>query len=275
MGFDAAAAVVNTGGRQVVDRYLPGHTGFDHLIVHLELDGEEYWLDPTMTFQRGRLQDLYTPDYGYAFVMREGEAALREVKPRGYEVDVTVIEESFTVPTMLGGAELHVKTVATGRDADVLRRTFATETWEEVEESYRDFYAKNYSEIEVATPLSMKDDEELNRIEIAEHYQIKNFWEEVEDTEHEAEHEGWFSASFLNSYLRYPDKEERKQPYALPHHEHIRHIIRANLPGEWELEDESRTVELPSLRGGFPGGGIPEIEPTGCSAPQKHSGGDQ
>ena len=242
LGFDAAAAVVNTHRRRGVERYLPGPGNFNHLIVHLQFDGETYWLDPTATFQRGPLETVHTPAYGFAFVMRPQEAELRHVATRGYDVDWTVVEETYEVPAMTGGADLRVKTVVTGADANRLRRELADNSREKMEETYRDFYAKDFPGLEVAAPLTYVDDEESNRIEVTEHYRIETFWEEDEDSSQDEAYTGSIYARVLDASLDYPDKEKRTDPLAVRHPTQIRQTIRVELPEEWDLEAEKVSI---------------------------------
>ncbi|MEM8953382.1 MAG: DUF3857 domain-containing protein [Verrucomicrobiota bacterium] len=245
LGFDAAAALVNTSINEGIENYLPGHQAFNHLIVHLRWKDQDYWLDPTYTFQRGPLNALHTYDYGFSLVMREEIPTLETVLPRGFEENLTQIEETFTIPKLQGGAELRVTTIATGRDANALRRDFATDSLEEFEESYRDFYAAQYPGLEIASPLTFHDNEKENRIEISEHYRIPEIWVPVEDTNYSKEWQADFPPRYLDGSLFYPEKEDRKFPMEVRHPVHIKQRINLHLPEPWNVTSDEKTISSP------------------------------
>lgn len=246
LGFDAAAAVVNTGRHRGVRAYLPGHSGFTHLIVHLKWRGEDYWLDPTYTYQRGPLDELHVPDYGYAYVFRPGEKDLRKVEPRGREVDRIVVEERFTVDDTKGGADLVVETTATGAEANSLRAYFAGDPARTISESYRDYYASLYPGIETAAPLRMNDDETANLVVVREQYRIPQLWQPLEDDPACVVFE--LQARYLGAEAPQPTKQSRTQPFANPFPNNVRQILDVELPETWDTEPDRVEIERPAFR---------------------------
>ena len=249
LDFDAAPALVNTIGREGIFNQFPGYRNFDHLIVHLELDGLEYWLDPTRTFQRGSLAKSYAPAYGYAFVIRPGEAALSPVTPAGFDTIHTSITESYDIPDMSGDATLRVHTVATGLDADRLRRTFATQSLSDVEENYRAYYANDFEGITVAAPMTVTDDEEQNRIVLTESYAITNLWDKKENEGGLDQLSAWFYARYIASVVNVPSGSERRYPYSISHPTRYVQTIEITPPasGGWTFVDQAHNRPLPSL----------------------------
>ena len=134
LGYEAVPALVDTDERKAIKEYLPSHFNFDHAIVHLKLKGNTYWLDGTRTFQCGHLENLFTPDYAYAFVITKDSKDLSQVKPRGHNASKTVILEHFTVPDLSGDMVLKVITTATGSDATSLRKYFSSTSIKEITE---------------------------------------------------------------------------------------------------------------------------------------------
>ena len=246
LGYDAAPALVNTYELGAIARNLPGHGSFDHLIVHLRHEGKDHWFDPTNAFQEGGLNDMYAHDYGFAFVVREGAKDLVPVKPQGLEFKRTVLTERFDISDMKGKSDLKVTTVATGRDADGLRRVFATSSYEQLEKIYRDFYAADYPQIEVATPLVMEDDAVANRITLHEHYRITGIWVESGE-EGLKKSKADLHARYLNDYIVVPKEFERKQPYQIGYPVNARHVLEVVMPEEWHIASEEVVESLPSL----------------------------
>jgi len=70
--IDAYPALVDTENTKQLAEFPPGINLFDHVLVWLEFNGQQYWLDPTLSNQNGTLDNLYQPDYGYALVLKQG-----------------------------------------------------------------------------------------------------------------------------------------------------------------------------------------------------------
>jgi transglutaminase-like putative cysteine protease len=245
LGFDAAPALVNTDLLAAVAEMLPGHGCFDHLIVHLELEGKDYWLDPTRTFQRGSLDKLYSPPYGFAFVVREGVKALRAVKPSGFVEAGIDIRESFDITDDLGNGTLTVTTVSTGVNADNLRRSLADDGRAELENSYREHYAKDYPGIEIAAPMVVRDDEQANQITTVENYRLKGFFTEPETSDGQTG--GSVYARDIGSYMTIPEAKDRKHPYSISHPVHRSQTIELKITKDWSMEAENFSASLAAV----------------------------
>lgn len=251
LGLDAAPALVNTYERESIISLLPGHRNFDHLIVHLKHNDADYWLDPTRTFQRGTLENSYGPAYGYAFVIRPGAHALHPVSPKGFDVTQTSITESFDIPDMSGNATMHVRTVATGLDADRLRDAFSADSVSDLEERYREYYDSDYPGITVAAPLTYSDDEKQNRIVITESYKLTGLWEKEKNKEGSDKLFAWFYARFIAAVSTVPKEAERKLPYSISHPKRYEHTLKIKPPEGWDIPEGKHGRKLPSIQYDF------------------------
>ncbi|MFK7849594.1 MAG: DUF3857 domain-containing protein [Akkermansiaceae bacterium] len=247
LGFDAAPALVHTYDKAEIGKYLPGHRCFNHLIVHLKHNSEDYWLDPTRTFQRGKLKSLYSPDSGYAFVVRESSQKLKPVEPRGIEEISTTITERFDISEMKGSAQLVVETISTGQAADSLRRTFAQNSLEKMEEDYRVFYTRDYPKIEVSAPLEIEDDELANRIVVREHYRIEEIWETYSNDDGSTSQQADFYARYFSDYISTPEVKERKYPYFLSYPVNVTQKIEVQFPEIWTITPQRTSKKLDAL----------------------------
>ncbi|MDP4625889.1 MAG: DUF3857 domain-containing protein [Akkermansiaceae bacterium] len=247
LGLDAAPALVNTDERESIISQLPGYRNFDHLIVHLKLNGTDYWLDPTRTFQRGTLANSYAPAYGFAFVIRPDSTALHPVIPAGFDVIHTSITESFKIPDMSGKATMRVRTVATGLDADRLRYTFSADSLSDLEEDYRAYYESDYPGITVDAPMTFSDDEKQNRIVITESYALTDLWDREENDGEADQLYAWFYARYIASVVATPSETERKLPYAISHPTRYVHTLEIAPPEGWDIPEGEHSRKLPSL----------------------------
>ena len=245
IGLDAAPALVDTASRGAISDGLPGHSNFNHLIVHLRLGERDYWLDPTRAFQRGTLENQYLPDYGLAFVIREGADKLTPVQPSGFAEISTTLHEIFDITDEDGNGTLTVRTVATGVNADGMRRTFATDSRSDLEEDYRSFYEQDYPGIEVAAPLTVADDAEANRLTITEHYRLKDFF--TMPTAPGGEATASVYARSIADYFSTPDSKARKNPWRISHPVNYTQTIDITIPKTWDISGDPLSADLPSL----------------------------
>src|SRR5690606_16334671 len=58
LGFDAHVALVRSDGGALLPHLMPSIKAFDHAIVTVHHDGRDWWFDPTMLYQRGRIEDM-------------------------------------------------------------------------------------------------------------------------------------------------------------------------------------------------------------------------
>jgi hypothetical protein len=119
LGIDAAPALVDTRlGRRIAD-YLPAPTVFNHVILHVRLEGRSHWLDPTRNEQRGTLGTLTPPDFGLALVLEPGSRDLTAMAPSDPAQVTRAVSETFDLRPGIGApAKLQVVTVYSGPAAD-------------------------------------------------------------------------------------------------------------------------------------------------------------
>jgi len=241
LGIDAAPAFVNTYYGPVLDTQLPSPTLFDHVIVRVELDGRPYWLDPTERQQRGPLETLDQPDYGFALVVAEGSRAPVSMRrPVGDTFD----EEIFISLDLSGGVEAPARytarTVFSAGQADGMRRRLATVSRAQLQTDYLEFYTRTYPTARIDKKMEVEDDTAANRLTIVEHYTIPGIWEEAEEEER---FEVLVEPSELYGYLDDPGAMARTMPYAISHPVRLRQHIVVNLPSDWDVENELETIE--------------------------------
>jgi len=204
------------------------------------------WLDPTRSYQRGRLANLYFPDYGYSLVMREGTSDLTTIEPQGHEESRTRVSEDFRMEDYRGETILEVVTTTTGSVADSNRSYFASVAPAEIKRSYLNYYSSTYDEIESIKDLEVEDDEKTNTFTVREFYRIRNFWQEQSDDDQK------FEASLASKYtkdcLSIPSTKNRKMPFAVSLPLDMRHEIRIHLPTQLNFTPENVVINDPAFR---------------------------
>lgn len=232
LGLEAEPALVSTRLGRALAEELPAATAFNHVIVRLRVDGQDYWLDPTLTGQRGDLRRRDVPGYGLALPVREGADALVEVKaPEGARNAVTVVERFL--PAAEGRAvELSVETTYVGERAESARRRLQSQRIEQVARDYADYYRRRFGELEVLGPAEVSEDgkDGEDRLVMRERYRLAQGLEPSG------------GRRFIESYAdalagdaKLPNTVERQAPIALGRPVTLRHEVRVELPPAWSL----------------------------------------
>lgn len=232
LGLEAEPALVSTRLGRALAEELPAATAFNHVIVRLRVDGRDYWLDPTLTGQRGELDRREVPEYGYALPVREGADALVAVEsPDAARNAVTVVERFL--PAAEGRAvELSVETTYVGERAEQARRRLQSQRIEQVARDYADYYRRRFGEVEVLAPVEVSEDDGdgEDRLVMRERYRLSQGLE-PSGGRHFIES----YADALSGDATLPNTVERQAPIALGRPATLRHEIQVALPPAWSL----------------------------------------
>ncbi|GAT33525.1 transglutaminase-like superfamily protein [Terrimicrobium sacchariphilum] len=248
LGFQADPALVTTEGWLKHDNWLPSAWAFNHVVVHLSLDGKTYWLDPTEDNQGGALGDIYFPDYHQALVLRDDTTDLTEIKAGGYDKTVTDVKENYDFPDFSGLVNLSVETVYRGHAADVMRRNLENYSQEEITKNYRSFYGRDHENIQSVEVPEFTDDRSRNIITCREKYVIRDFWKNDDDEDHL---KGKVDADIVSQRLSRPESSSREMPYALDYPARVNSVIELSFPRSMNFDSDSETVNDPSFHYSF------------------------
>src|SRR5262249_38834084 len=144
--FEAAPALVSSRWQRSIEQMLASTVVFDHTIVHTRLGDKELWIDPTVSFQRGSISALPSPEFGRALVLRDGETDLREIPVAVPERPEITIVERFDVQEG-GRSLLEVRTTYNGDHADKMRARMAVKSAQGQQDAYQTFYADRYGKV--------------------------------------------------------------------------------------------------------------------------------
>ncbi|UCD82758.1 MAG: DUF3857 and transglutaminase domain-containing protein, partial [Desulfobacterales bacterium] len=241
MGIEAYPAIVNTYTQREIKEWHPSPYAFNHVIIGVEVEGINYWIDSTKTYQRGTLDKLSQPDYGYALFLKSSSSALVPMQTPVLELPEQEINETFDLK---GGYEqpaaLRILTIYRGDMADYMRRRFAAEGLRAMEKSYVNYYAKTYPDIELAKALGVDDDPVNNSFRVVEEYVIKDFWTSSDDSDRL---EGNFYPQVIDDVIRQPTTRIRTMPLKISHPLFYRQKTEVLLPDHWDIEPLSNRIE--------------------------------
>ncbi|NQD69827.1 DUF3857 domain-containing protein [Sphingobacterium shayense] len=168
--IEATLILVNSYEEYGVDNYLPSPFAFNHMVVHLVIDGRGQYIDPTITDQGGQFRDRYFPFYGKVLWAKPGGRLQDTEKILSGNMRV---EEKFKLQRD-GSAQLDVLTVYTGANADNIRAYFKQTAKNNIDKSYVEYYQAFYKQLTKRSALTYKDDKMNNVFRVEEHYDIKS-----------------------------------------------------------------------------------------------------
>lgn len=239
-GVNSYPALVNTKTKNTIIKRLPAPTIFNHVILQIHHQGKLYWIDPTITYQRGTLDNIYQPDYGTALVVQEGNKGLEIMKSSGPIKTKKEIYEKFDLKEgYTEPIDLTIRTTYHGYTADYNRRRFATRSLRKIEKDYINYYASEYPKIKFKEPLSYLDDPIRNQFTTIEKYTISEFWEIKKENRY-----GNFWALLFYDYTKHPSTELRTMPLAVSWPINLSQTTEVKLPDDnWNLTPENKKIE--------------------------------
>lgn len=230
MDIRAWPALVNTEQGLILDQMLPRPGLFDHCIVLLEHEGEQYWLDPTRSHGRGELPRRYIPDLGLALVVDPGFTGWQRMGTD--QLGSVQVTETFIVDDIGGGATLEVLSRYAHREADRVRGWLLNQSIAEITAQYRDFYLSTYGEGEVLEPVKVDDHEEENVLQVRELYKLERVWDTLPSGQLQLSVHG----KVLQDYVEVPALRTRTTPYALGLPVEVKQTVHVYLPEPWDVD---------------------------------------
>lgn len=242
LGIAAAPALVNTDLRTHTEDWHPSPWAFDHSIVRVEIDGQTIWVDPTRSYQGGGLDGW---EYETAALTLSAEtSALERIPERPGNGPIKEVEYEFDSPDLEAPTTLVVTTVAKAEAANGLREYFLSSSRDEIRSDYLDYYSARYDNIESVAEIEFKDDRAGNVVRVKEHYRITDFWKELDDGRRKAR----YYPMEIRSRISNPDTIGRTMPIGRKYPDHVSVKIRATLPMEFNLKDDTKVIEDPAFR---------------------------
>jgi len=203
LGITSNPALVSSENGYTLPDVLPNPWAFDHCIAQFVYNDSTYWIDPTLSAQVGPLKSYYLPSYHHALIINDDPSGLTPI-PFGYKDSRIVVKEDYSMDEVGGYVTLKVQTTYYGDEADGIRSYFRSNTTDQVNKDYLNFYARDFSEINLAKDFEYSDDQATNIIVASEEYLLKNFWTFDEENKTASVYAG-----VLATYLKKPDTRIR------------------------------------------------------------------
>ncbi|PWU01249.1 MAG: hypothetical protein C5B52_07575 [Bacteroidetes bacterium] len=240
MNIDAEPVLINTEYKKKLYECLPAPTNFDHVTVRVYLNGKFYWFDPTISFQRGSIDNISYPDYQCGLIISDTTTSLISIPVQ--EKGMVDIHEVYQVPDLSGRARLIIRTSFSGSFADDVRNDFHNNSVYEMQKRYKDYYGNYYDRIS-ADSLVYADDEVTGKFNTTEYYSIMNLWQ-FDGTNRK----GYFSPYTILNLLKKPQDAHRTMPFEIEYPAHYLEEVEVDLPEDWDVEPAEDNISCPAFK---------------------------
>lgn len=235
MNIEASPVLINTTDKKAILNWLPSAFDFDHCTVRVTINNKHYWLDPTISYQRGPLSSVSYPDYQYGLVLTDSTTALSPIQPQGNNLEF--VRELFTMPTDYGPCHLKVITTYNGSYADDERNDFNSSSNYELQKDYLDFYKGYFNGIK-ADSLTYIDNDSTGDFTTTEYYTIDSFWNEGSNNK-----TANLTCFIINNFLKKPKETKRTMPIGLNYPVNCKEEVDVDLPGTgWDFKQMEEHV---------------------------------
>jgi len=246
MDIEAEPALVNTVSKQELEKALPSAVQFDHVIVHVKLGPRDYWLDPTRSTQFGDLDSISQSDFRKALpIAPDAQGLVTMARPDSRmnrrEVQVSIDGSGNRDKPAL----MTVRSRYFGQAAERMRADLASQSREQLQKLYLNFYADYYPGLAVAEPLTVSDDHQHNEVQTTETYGIPELWHRP--AEGKRLQASLFSGELLE-FLKKSTQSRRQSPLYVAYPLEFEVRSEMKLPRDWGGSPDKTQIDGPGFK---------------------------
>lgn len=211
LGIEAHPVLLASEAPRVPIKILPTPKWFDHAIVQVNLDGHQYYVDPTNNAQAEPLEKLPSafPE-AYGLVVSTSTQGLSQLPPSTDTQPQYEHVENIVISKFDGDVALETHEIYRGNYADWARAHFTSLSGNEFKKEMLSLYEKQYPGVTVLGAPDYIDRNEDNTVELTAKFNLPK----------PVLHEGKYykipyDSQILAGSLGIPDKVVRNFPFAL------------------------------------------------------------
>lgn len=240
MDISSTPVLVNSMEGKNLPDYLPLPLCFDHIVLRIEMDGDEYWVDSTIQHQGGSsLKENFMPIYHWGLPLSLKDSTLVRMDGN-YVQKATLINTLFTLQSE-DKVELTIDYTFFGHKADYMRRYLETRGAHGYTDDALSALKRLYGQATSPGPIDVVDDRENNVIKTTEKYIIptqKNRGKKMIKV----------YSSTIRNYLDCGFNPDRVAPYALYYPVWVKeHIHIDNALADWKVRSDEMNFEHDSF----------------------------
>lgn len=239
--IEAFPALVDTEYTKLLKERPPAANLFNHVIVSLNFQGKQIWLDPTLINQTGNLSHLYQPDYGYALVLKSAEDKLTSMSGLT-DGSYTHITEKFFIPEKHEEkVRFSVETQHSGKNSLKTLDRLEIDGKKKVSDNYEIYYQKTFPSLVSTGEMLVTIDDKKGTVSINEDYEIEQYWKKG-DEHYEAD---YYPTEVRDAVFK-PDQIKRSAPLALEFPNNINNHFEITFESDgWDFDDEEFVEDNP------------------------------
>ncbi|QOL26580.1 DUF3857 domain-containing transglutaminase family protein [Thalassotalea sp. LPB0316] len=227
LNIDAYPVLVSTTTSKNLPNETPSPGAFNHVIVTFEIDEKSYWVDATVSNQRGSLEQMSFPDYYWGLVVKDNTSRLTSIEPH----DNNQLRSSINVTKKLildddsGRNQLIVETEYSGWQAELVRNYIDGVGINILTKDQLNYFSKYFPKIETAKPIVVKEHESLNKLTTTESYYILKLANQSSQNQNI-----FVYAHQILDNIWLPNTRNRSAPFILPYYLDINMDIQIIVP---------------------------------------------
>jgi TPR repeat protein/transglutaminase-like putative cysteine protease len=239
LGIRARLVLLNAQAPKAMTKIIASPSWFDHVIVQMQLDGRDYYVDPTANGQKLPLDKLTTVFAGASGLLvdpaTQGLTLLPERSDVGPEYEHL---DRITIGSFDGDAVLEARETYRGGYAEAMRAGIPKLSSVEFSKSMLERYESLYPGVTLIEPPRVEDDREANVFAMLGRYKLPKPVRQSDD--------GYvidYDSHIVDGSLGLPKKIVRSYPLALPRG---RYAARYRLQIQWP--DGVRADQAPGVK---------------------------
>jgi hypothetical protein len=170
-GFDAQPALISVTLRGKISERPPAPI-FDHVVVYLRHDEQDYWIDPTIISQRGSLSNWNSLPFQKALLISNQTEEFIEIKEAPPGQDFIRVSESYRFDG--NDASITVRQEFHGAEADGIRGVLDSNGRSDIQRVFCETVKKTRAEAELTTDLEVSDDPANNIVVLGGEFSAAN-----------------------------------------------------------------------------------------------------
>lgn len=224
MGVKASPILVSARTKRGIVKRLPNPGIFDHVVVFIEHDGKQYWVDATDSSQSGLLGLRGQPEYGAGVVLgKPGVALITRDAPMPEQPTISTHDRIY-LSSFGGPADFITATTFRGRDANRIRRRLDETGTRRFGKNYKEYYEDIYGKLRMLDKLKVEEHSTENEITITNSYRLDKFWE-LNSRAQQAEFDA-YALTITNQLDEFEDvSRDRKAPLPIDARSWVAHRI--------------------------------------------------
>jgi len=212
--IEAFPVLVSISTSKMLPDETPSPGAFNHVIVTFDVDGKSYWVDATMSNQRGSLDEISFPNLYWGLVVKDETTKLSPIAPSNDEQlrGSINVRQKLILGKDKRKSEFTVNTEYSGWQAEQFRSYIDEVGIQVSSKDHLDYFTKYFPEIQVQDPIIVKDNAHGNNISVNESYSVDKFTKKFQNNDKLLVH-----ANQILDNIWLPNIRQRQAPFVLPY----------------------------------------------------------